>query len=365
MPTIFGMNFQAVSVGQKLIEKSLTPTVTGGYLDAQGTPTPSLLSEIEFVDASIGKMVAALKSNGVYDSTLIVISAKHGQSPVDSSRYVPITTSGLVTTSPATILAGAGCIPFSESPLNPTGIGPTEDDVSLVWLNSSCTTADAVSLLESQSPATGNIAGIGQIFWGPGIAQLFNPPGLAAEAGSAHAGHSGYAQYRRYLLRQHEETGRAWRFLARRHQRDDVVVESGLPSHDGDHARWKRCRSLPPSCRLWGSIRMLCRPCNRKAPRRFLALSRPSSDGSCPQQRARLRCRALLIRLQHGWNFRRRLRHFFVVTRQNGIPISVSAFGFPSVKYNRTSFRSGHSHLIQPGRIGAAVIDSFPLRGRQ
>jgi hypothetical protein len=178
VPAIFGMNFQAVSVGQKLIEKSLSPVVTGGYLDGQGTPTASLLSEIEFVDASIGEMITALKSTGNYNSTLIVISAKHGQSPVDSSRYVRITTSGPVTTSPATILAGDGCIPYSESPLNPTGLGPTEDDVSLVWLNSSCSTPDAVSILEAQSPTTANIAGIGQIFWGAAITQLFNPPGL-------------------------------------------------------------------------------------------------------------------------------------------------------------------------------------------
>ena len=79
------MNFQVVSVGQKLIEKSLS--LTGGYQDAQGTPTAALLSEIEFADASIGKMVAALKARGILDSTLIVISAKHGQSPIDSSRY--------------------------------------------------------------------------------------------------------------------------------------------------------------------------------------------------------------------------------------------------------------------------------------
>ena len=51
VPNIFGMNFQAVSVGQKLIEKS--NGVTGGYLDAAGTPTPALLNEIEFVDDSI------------------------------------------------------------------------------------------------------------------------------------------------------------------------------------------------------------------------------------------------------------------------------------------------------------------------
>jgi len=175
-PQLFGMNFQAVSVGEKLIEKSLG--LKGGYEDAQGTPTPSLLSEIEFADTSIGKMVAALKSNGIYDSTLIVISAKHGQSPVDSARYTGITTSGPVTTSPATILDNGGCLPTSESPSNPTGIGPTEDDISLLWLDSSCSTEKAVSMLETQSPASANIAGIGQIFWGPGVTQMFNAPGL-------------------------------------------------------------------------------------------------------------------------------------------------------------------------------------------
>lgn len=175
-PEIFGMNFQVVSVGQKLIEKSLK--LTGGYEDAQGTPTPSLLSEIEFADTSIGEMVAALKANGIFDDTLIVISAKHGQSPVDSSRYLGISTKAgdPITTSPATILESL--IPFSESPANANGVGPTEDDVSLVWLSNSAQTADAVGMLESQSPSTDNIAGIGQIFYGPGIAQLFNPPGL-------------------------------------------------------------------------------------------------------------------------------------------------------------------------------------------
>lgn len=176
VPALFGMNFQAVSIGQKLIEKSLS--LTGGYQDAQGTPTQPLLGEIEFVDAAIGEMVAALKSNRVYDSTLIVISAKHGQSPVDSARYTRITTSGIVTTSPATILASGTCLPSSESPSNPTGVGPTEDDVSLIWLSSSCTTESAVRTLESQSPASANEAGIGQIFWGPGITQLYNAPGL-------------------------------------------------------------------------------------------------------------------------------------------------------------------------------------------
>jgi Type I phosphodiesterase / nucleotide pyrophosphatase len=177
-PNLFGMNFQVVSVGEKLIEKTLTPTVTGGYLDNEGRPTPALLGEIQFADNSIGKMVAALKKGGLSQSTLIVISAKHGQSPIDSARYLGISTKpgDPITTSPATILEAL--LPFSESPANPTGIGPTEDDISLIWLTHSSDTTTAVGMLEKQSPATGNIAGIGEIFSGPGIAQMFNPPGL-------------------------------------------------------------------------------------------------------------------------------------------------------------------------------------------
>lgn len=177
-PAIMGMNFQTVSVGEKLIEKSLGHT--GGYVDSTGTPTEYLLSEIEFTDASIGDMVSELKKNGIYDQALVIIAAKHGQSPVDSARYLGISTfaGDPITTSPATILATAGCLPYSESPLNPTGIGPTEDDVSLVWLNSTCTTASAVALLRSTSPTTSNIAGIGELFSGPILTTYFNAPGL-------------------------------------------------------------------------------------------------------------------------------------------------------------------------------------------
>ena len=57
VPANFGMNFQAVSVGQKLI----VGTVKGGYTDAAGDPTPSMASEIKFVDAAIGQMVEQLE----------------------------------------------------------------------------------------------------------------------------------------------------------------------------------------------------------------------------------------------------------------------------------------------------------------
>ncbi|MCU1312408.1 MAG: hypothetical protein JWM54_165 [Acidobacteriaceae bacterium] len=169
-PNIFGMNFQAVSVGQKLIEKNVG---SGGYLDAAGTPSALLLKELQFVDDSIGKMVDDLKDTGRYDSTMIVITAKHGQAPIDPNRFSPIPGhSGTNGTTPATLLASL--LPFSESPLNPTGIGPTQDDVSLLWLSDSSQTPAAVAILEANQKQLG----LGTIFYGPTLALNYNAPGL-------------------------------------------------------------------------------------------------------------------------------------------------------------------------------------------
>ncbi len=167
VPTLFGMNFQSVSVGQKLVEKS-TNTI-GGYVDATGTPSAALLDEIKFVDAAIGQFANALRNHGLDESTLIVITAKHGQSPIDPTRFNPILKTG---SSPATLLSQAGFIPDSESTENPTGIGPTEDDVSLLWLKSSSDTDASVKILEDNA----NLIGFGQMFYGPSLALNYNDP---------------------------------------------------------------------------------------------------------------------------------------------------------------------------------------------
>jgi len=179
VPAVFGMNFQAVSVGQKLVYQhgSVAPgfSVTGGYTDAVGTPSASLLQEIEFVDGAIGRMVSELESRGVFDSTLIVISAKHGQSPIDPGRLERISGDLPTGKSPATIIDSL--LPASEAPSGGQ-IGPTEDDVSLLWLTDGGQTPAAVSLLETASPPLSNIAGIGEIFSGPAVGTMFNLPGL-------------------------------------------------------------------------------------------------------------------------------------------------------------------------------------------
>jgi hypothetical protein len=175
VPNIFGMNFQAVSIGQKLIYQhgavASGYSEKGGYLDNIGTPTPSLLKEIQFVDNSVGMMVAELKKQGLFDSTLLIVTAKHGQSPIDSSRYQ----ANGPPNDPATILASF------LAPSENSAIGPTEDDVALLWLADSANTATAVAQLETASPAlplADNIAGIGIIFSGPALSINYNTPGL-------------------------------------------------------------------------------------------------------------------------------------------------------------------------------------------
>ena len=180
VPAIFGMNFQAVSVGQKLIApKSATRTDanSGGYEDAQGTPRPLMLGEIEFVDAAIGQMVTALENNHLLDSTAIIITAKHGQSPVDPNRFFPIPgNSGTNGTPPSGIIGSLLPAVYSD-PNN--GLGLAEDDISQIWLADSTRTADAVTDLEN----AGTQVGLGQIYYGGSLTTMFNAPGVPEHPG--------------------------------------------------------------------------------------------------------------------------------------------------------------------------------------
>jgi len=166
VPNIFGMNFQAVSVGEKLVEKSLG--LTGGYVDALGTPSDSLFAEIQYVDTAVGQMVTELTKQGLLDSTLIIVSAKHGQSAIDPSRVLRI---------PADA-------PSDEPPsqiLSPAGVGPglpvaqaDEDDISMLWLTDQSQTQSFAATLGLA--ANEDLFGQGEIFAGPSLALQFNDP---------------------------------------------------------------------------------------------------------------------------------------------------------------------------------------------
>src|SRR6202158_1974608 len=160
VPAIFGMNFQAVSIGQKLNEKSLS--LTGGYLDSQGTPSPSLQKEIQYVDSSLGRFVAELKTRKIFDSTLIIITAKHGQSPIDPKRVLRIPADNPNLLPPSAVLANAGI----------NVVQALEDDVSVIWLGDQSQTAAAVEALEANE----DVYGGGEIFSGASLELLYNSP---------------------------------------------------------------------------------------------------------------------------------------------------------------------------------------------
>jgi len=166
VPAVFGMNFQSVYVGESVNEAGVA---LGGYKNAAALPSPELLYEVEYVDTAIGEIVNALKTAGIYDSTLIIITAKHGESPIDPTRYVA---NGSDT--PATLLGDL--IPYTESPLNGTGIGATEDDVSVLWLKKGVNVGVAEEMLESDAAEIG----LGQIYYGATLALNYNQGGWEA-----------------------------------------------------------------------------------------------------------------------------------------------------------------------------------------
>ncbi len=148
VPEIFGTNFQSVSVGQKL--------KVAGYLDVLGTPSAGLQSELDFVDQSLGRMVSELKKQGLFESTLIIIGAKHGQSPIDVQKRV-----GIGGGEPATTVGAAEAFDIS-------------DDGSLIWLTDPSLTAGVVTNLST--PANQAHLGIQEIFALQSLEQKFNSP---------------------------------------------------------------------------------------------------------------------------------------------------------------------------------------------
>ncbi len=148
-PAIFGMNFQSVSVGQKL--------VTGGYSDAAGTPSPSLANAIAFVDRSIGQMVDGLRNHGLSEKTLVIVSAKHGQSPIDRSKRVALNDAAVI-----------------AAPIGANFAFDIADDGALIWLkdNKGGKTAAAVAALQAFAGDTG----IAKYLFGPSLTAMYQDP---------------------------------------------------------------------------------------------------------------------------------------------------------------------------------------------
>ena len=158
VPTIFGMNFQAVSVAQKLTGSGCP--LGCGYTGANGRPSAGLTEALDHTDRSIGSMVSALQAGGLLDSTLIVVTAKHGNSPMDLSklnRVNPNVITNLVNSIQPGLLAQLSA-----------------DTGPLLWLTDQNRTPSVAATLGV--PANQAAAGIQEILSGEAVNLLFNDP---------------------------------------------------------------------------------------------------------------------------------------------------------------------------------------------
>ena len=169
------MNFQTVSTGQKLptsrTEGDLSGTAKGGYLADGATPGPVLTNALDFVDQSLGSMVNALKGRGLYDRTAIIISAKHGQSPMNPAALNRINDGQIIDA-----LNAAWKITHPSATLVALGV---DDDGILLWLSdrSDAATDFAGQFLLNYSGVSVDgkpfkSAGLWQVYTGAAAAQL-------------------------------------------------------------------------------------------------------------------------------------------------------------------------------------------------
>ena len=146
-PAIFGLNLQAVSVG----EKEPATLFNGGGIDANGNARPDLVSAVAHTDASIGLILDELKKKGLDSSTLVVLTAKHGQNPVQDP------TVGLSSTFDSTTgqAGGDGGLTAFGALLARNGIEIASenggDTSSLIFLKNKADVQKAVALLNAKN----------------------------------------------------------------------------------------------------------------------------------------------------------------------------------------------------------------------
>jgi arylsulfatase A-like enzyme len=131
----------------------------GGYEPTTLQFTPQLSGAVSFVDGALGKMVAELKAKNKLSSTDIIVTAKHGQSPIDPSKLAKI---GHAET---TVVTNAG-VAIAQT---------TDDDISLMWLKNQSQVTTAVNALLADK-AGANTAKVQYVLSGKPLADRFNSP---------------------------------------------------------------------------------------------------------------------------------------------------------------------------------------------
>jgi hypothetical protein len=145
VPMVFGMNFETLSVAQKY---------TTGYADASGKPNADIARALAAIDGDVARLVAALDAAGLTAKTAVIVTSKHGQSPVDVSKKRIVDSKSIKAT------------------LGDALAYATLDDVGLIWLTDPGKTKGAVAALTAKQKELG----IAHIVSGKALAAEFGDP---------------------------------------------------------------------------------------------------------------------------------------------------------------------------------------------
>jgi hypothetical protein len=182
-PAIYGMNFQTVSTAEKLKSSPselIGPNAQGDYTEnaplpggyvtvgGQQVPGPLLRGALDYVNTQLTRMANRIAADGEAGSTAIVLTAKHGQSPLNNSQLQRI--------DDGPIVAGVNAAWAALHPSNQTLVVQEADDDGLLWWLSdrSQTAANFVkNYLWTHSAPAVNYAGQTVTVQHSGLAQIF------------------------------------------------------------------------------------------------------------------------------------------------------------------------------------------------
>ena len=148
IPKLMGVTLITVNVAQKI----------AGYKNTDAAPSAGVTQAMDYLDGQMGRITAALRQAGIEDTTAIILTAKHGNTPIDIAKR-KIYSEPEFCALPEKVTKGitAQCV---------------VDTVGLIWLKDQSRTADVAGMLHQNADRFG----IQQIYWGDTLKLKWNDP---------------------------------------------------------------------------------------------------------------------------------------------------------------------------------------------
>ena len=148
IPKLMGVTLITVNVAQKL----------AGYRDTDAAPTAGVTQGMDYLDAQMDRIETSLAQAGIAENTAIVLSAKHGNSPIDVTKHK--------------IYSEPDFCALPEQVAKGIAAQCVVDTVGLIWLKDQSRTAEVAAKLQANQDKFG----IHKVYWGETLKLRWNDP---------------------------------------------------------------------------------------------------------------------------------------------------------------------------------------------